>query len=39
MHGVIIALEFLTMMAIVGIGCALALVVAALVNEVGRKDE
>lgn len=39
MHGVIIALEFLTMMAIVGIGCALALVVAALVNEVGRKEE
>lgn len=39
MHGVIVALEFLTMMAIVGIGCALALVVAALINEVGRKTD
>lgn len=37
MHGVIVALEFLTMIAVVGMGCALALVVAALANEIGRR--
>ena len=38
MHGVIIALEFLTMLAIVGIGCALALVILAFADQF-RKDE
>ena len=38
-HGVIVALEFLTMIAIVGIGCALALVIAALADQIGKKEE